>query len=79
MPSTVGKKQGQKVCGADRWDRPWRIGDLQQCQAATPLRVVVQDTFHCLQLELNALEHVHVVHPDQHRPPVILHEISTHH
>lgn len=54
-------------------EAPGGIGDLDEDEAAAPLRVVVQHALHRQQLQLNALEQVHVVHADQHHLPLELH------
>ena len=51
---------------------PGRVSDLHQHEAAAPLGVVVQHALHGRQLELDALEQVHVVHADQHGLPLEL-------
>ena len=52
---------------------PGCIGDLYEGQAPPPLWVVVQDTLQGQELQLDALEQVHVVHSYHHCLPLELH------
>lgn len=40
---------------------------MHEDQLAAPVGVLLEEPLNRLQLELDALEQVHVVHPDQHR------------
>jgi hypothetical protein len=42
---------------------PWRVGDLNHHKPRPPLRVTFEETFKGQELQVDALEHVHVVDP----------------
>ena len=54
-------------------DLPGGHGHLDECELAAPLCMVVQHLLQGQQLELYALEQVHVVHAHKHRLALKLH------